>query len=89
MLIHEQTIALQLLRDHPGWSDERVSLELGRAGDRTSASPSSVRAWRLDAGLAPMTNDVEAWPPPRRVGVMLRCGHLAHPGDAGCRRCGS
>lgn len=68
----KQALTLQLLRDHPGWSDQRVASEL-------DLSASTVRAWRRSARLAPATDRVERWPPPRRQGVPLACGHLVHP----------
>jgi len=90
----EQTVALDLLRRHPGWSDPRVAEELRKRD--LSASPSSVHAWRVDAGLAPHTQSVARYPPPRLPGVRLECGHLVHPeklqphGRAGhCDYCGA
>lgn len=77
MNTHAQQIALARLRDHPGWSDQRVADELAEA--TTGASASSVRAWREQAGLAPYTRNTAGWPPPRRQGLYLACGHLIHP----------
>lgn len=83
----EQAIALALIRQHPGWSDARVVAELDRRGH--AASRTAVRDWRQDAGLAPATDDVTAYPPPRVQGVWLACGHLVHPEkiDGGRGRC--
>lgn len=83
----DQAIALQLLRDHPGWSDRQVADEL-------DVPARTVGRWREDAGLAPRTLDVTAYPPPRVQGIYLECRHLVHPervaaGVARCDYCGA
>lgn len=83
-----EAVALSLLRRHPGWSDARAARELHERGEDVSAR--TVGRWRQNAGLAPATENVETYPPPRLQGVYLACGHLVHPEkiDGARGRCG-
>jgi len=59
--------ALLLLHRHPGWGAKRVARKLG-------VSPSTVRRWRTDAGLAPAVSPAHS--APRRSGLRLVCLHV-------------
>lgn len=51
MKTREHRDALQLLEQHPGWSDRRVARLLGVAA-------STIGRWRWQAGLAPALKNV-------------------------------
>jgi hypothetical protein len=69
----EHVEALRLLRRHPGWGAKRVARRLG-------VSPSTVRRWRSDAGLAPAVSPAHRGE--RRRGLRLACLHVVErPAD--------